>query len=97
MLHLNSYHAIWGVLSCEAVHMKLPKTSEMTGQTSYIRSLNKRGKQNGKDTIYIYFGKKAHPKKFFVNHPEVAQLLPTKQLFTVATSSPRLPKFSTCF
>lgn len=62
-----------------------------------FRSLNKWGKQYGKDTSHTYFGTKAHRKVLCQPSRKKPSFLPTKELFTIATSLPRLPKFSTHF
>ena len=71
MLPLNSYHAIWDVLSCETVHVKLLKPT-VTGQYTYQNF--KWGKQYGKDIHSYLFWNQISTPKFLVNHPEVAQL-----------------------
>lgn len=75
MLPLNSYHAIWDVLSCEAVHVKLLKPT-VTGQYTYQNF--KWVKQYGKDIHSYLFWNQISTPKFLVNHPEVIQLITKK-------------------
>lgn len=96
MLHLNSYHAIWGLISCTAIHMKLLKPSKATGHYTYqkVKSMRKTVWQIHNSCL---FWNQSSPQKFLFNHPKVAQLFTNQTVFTIATSLPRLPKLSTHF
>lgn len=100
-LHLNFYHATWGVLSCGAIQMKLLKPPKMTDNiyTLHTRSLNKWGTLHGQDTIHTY-GTKAHPEDSLSTTQKTPRwfFFFTNQVATYYSNSiTRLPKFSTHF